>query len=161
MDGSMLDVREFHDAIDDPTPTEPVSLVHRRQTSYDLDSLATSLELLATQAHEAARMQDGDNLLLRCHLMIEELGECVRAMHQGDMVEVLDALCDMRYVNDGTALSLGLGPVFMPAFREVHAANMSKFDDDGRPIKDAIGRMTKGPNYRPPNLRLILKGAGR
>lgn len=160
MDMTMLSVREFHDAFDAETPDEPVSLVTSEAVMEELAYLAEELENLARFAHDAAADNGGDNTLMRCQLMIEELGECVRAMYERDMVAVLDALCDMRYVADGTALSLGLGPVFLAAFREVHASNMTKLGDDGKPIKNEAGRVVKGPRYRRPNLEPLLKGAG-
>ena len=37
-------------------------------------------------------------------------------------------------------------------FDEVHRSNMSKLDEDGKPIYREDGKVMKGPNYRPPNL---------
>jgi predicted HAD superfamily Cof-like phosphohydrolase len=41
---------------------------------------------------------------------------------------------------------------FQEAFRRVHASNMSKVGPDGKPIKDATGKIMKGPNYQKPDL---------
>jgi len=38
------------------------------------------------------------------------------------------------------------------AFNEVHSSNMSKLDDNGKPVLRADGKVLKGPNYRPPRL---------
>lgn len=38
------------------------------------------------------------------------------------------------------------------AFRRVHASNMSKLGDDGKPIRREDGKVLKGPNYKPPVL---------
>jgi hypothetical protein len=38
------------------------------------------------------------------------------------------------------------------AFARVHQSNMSKLDDDGKPIKREDGKIMKGPNYMPPDL---------
>jgi predicted HAD superfamily Cof-like phosphohydrolase len=38
------------------------------------------------------------------------------------------------------------------AFRRVHASNMSKLGDDGKPIRREDGKVLKGPNYKPPHL---------
>lgn len=43
-----------------------------------------------------------------------------------NMVGMLDALADMRYVADGTIVTLGLHRIFSSAFTEVHRSNMSK-----------------------------------
>lgn len=38
------------------------------------------------------------------------------------------------------------------AFNEVHSSNMSKLDENGKPIFRHDGKVLKGPNYRPPRL---------
>lgn len=39
---------------------------------------------------------------------------------------------------------------FREAFRRVHASNMSKLGEDGKPIHREDGKVLKGPNYKPP-----------
>lgn len=39
------------------------------------------------------------------------------------------------------------------AFRRVHISNMSKLGEDGRPIRREDGKVLKGPNYLPPDLK--------
>ena len=97
---------------------------------------------------------------LRLHLCLEELSELAEAMSKKDIVGCLDALCDMRYVADGTTLALGLEGAWGAAFREVHRSNMSKLDAEGRPVKNEAGRVIKGPEYSPPDLVKILTGGG-
>lgn len=38
------------------------------------------------------------------------------------------------------------------AFSRVHASNMSKLGEDGKPIRRSDGKIQKGPNYKPPEL---------
>ena len=38
------------------------------------------------------------------------------------------------------------------ALTRVHESNLSKLDDDLRPIKREDGKVMKGPNYKPANL---------
>ena len=38
------------------------------------------------------------------------------------------------------------------AFNEVHSSNMSKLDDEGKPVLRSDGKVLKGPNFRPPRL---------
>jgi len=40
--------------------------------------------------------------------------------------EVLDALCDIEVINNGTILECGFGEVYADAYNEVHNSNMSK-----------------------------------
>ena len=57
----------------------------------------------------------------------EELEEYREACERGDIVEVLDALCDIAYVSIGNGTMLhGLKDKIWPAYLEVQASNMSK-----------------------------------
>ena len=57
----------------------------------------------------------------------EELEEYREACERGDIVEVLDALCDIAYVAVGNPTMLhGLKSKIWPAYQEVQASNMSK-----------------------------------
>ena len=38
------------------------------------------------------------------------------------------------------------------ALNRIHESNMSKLDEDGKPIRREDGKVLKGPNYKPPNL---------
>lgn len=42
------------------------------------------------------------------------------------------------------------------AFHAVHASNMSKLDDHGKPIRREDGKVLKGPNYQAPNMAPIV-----
>jgi len=59
--------------------------------------------------------------------ILEELEEYREACERGDIVEVLDALCDIAYVSVGNGTMLhGLKSKIWPAYQEVQASNMSK-----------------------------------
>ena len=59
--------------------------------------------------------------------ILEELEEYKAACEAGDIVEVLDALCDITYVSLGNGAMLhGLKDKVLPAYKEVQASNMSK-----------------------------------
>ena len=59
--------------------------------------------------------------------VLEELEEYKEACEKGDIVEVLDALCDITYVSLGNGTMLhGLKNKIGPAYQEVQASNMSK-----------------------------------
>lgn len=59
--------------------------------------------------------------------VLEELEEYRQACENGDIVEVLDALCDITYVTLGNGTMLhGLKDKIWPAYQEVQASNMSK-----------------------------------
>ncbi len=59
--------------------------------------------------------------------ILEELEEYKVACEQGDIIEVLDALCDIAYVSLGNGTMLhGLKDKIWPAYLEVQGSNMSK-----------------------------------
>ena len=59
--------------------------------------------------------------------VLEELEEYRQACENGDIVEVLDALCDIAYVSLGNGTMLhGLKDKIWPAYQEVQGSNMSK-----------------------------------
>ena len=84
-----------------------------------------------------------------CKEVLDELKALLRAQdyeaYLAALGRLLKELADLRYVTDGCAVTFGL-PID-EAFAEVHRSNMSKLDDDGRPIKDTGGKVLKGPNY--------------
>ena len=95
---------------------------------------------------------------MRLSILEEEVRELREAAEAGDIVEVLDALCDIQYVLDGTFLEFGLHKHKQAAFNEVHSSNMSKLGEDGQPLLREDGKVLKGPNFSPPDLAGILFG---
>lgn len=89
-----------------------------------------------------------DDRLLRAHLICEEVSEVVEALESGNEVLLLDALADLQYVTEGTAVTFGLP--LKAAFVEVHRSNMTKKVGDIR-IRD------KGKDYSPPNIEEVLR----
>ena len=67
-----------------------------------------------------------------------------------DRTELLDSLCDQIVTAIGVAHMFGLD--ISGALSEVNASNFSKFDSNGQPVFDANGKVSKGPNYRKPDL---------
>lgn len=99
-----------------------------------------------------------DRMQMRLAILEEEIRELRTAAEAGDLVEVLDALCDIQYVLDGTFLEFGLHGHKALAMAEVHASNMSKLGDDGRPVLREDGKVLKGPNFFRPDLAALLRG---
>jgi predicted HAD superfamily Cof-like phosphohydrolase len=61
------------------------------------------------------------------NFVLEELEEYREACKRGDIVEILDALCDLTYVTTGNGAMLhGLKDKIWPAYQEVQASNISK-----------------------------------
>ena len=76
------------------------------------------------------------------------------AMNNNDLVEVADALTDLLYVTYGAGHAFGID--LDKCFIEVQNSNMSKLDRNGKPIYNEFGKVMKGPNYSPPDLKKII-----
>ena len=92
---------------------------------------------------------------LRISLIQEELDELKEAMSKNDLLEVADALTDLLYVTYGAGHAFGIN--LDKCFNEVQNSNMSKLDEDGKPIYNELGKVMKGPNYFKPDLSKFLK----
>jgi hypothetical protein len=64
--------------------------------------------------------------------------------------EFLDSIADQVVTGIGAAYCAGMKAA--DACDRVNTSNWSKFDHNGQPIRDANGKITKGPNYQPPVL---------
>ena len=92
---------------------------------------------------------------LRLSLINEELEELKKAMLDNNIVEVADALTDILYVTYGAGHAFGIN--LDKCFNEVQDSNMSKLDENGRPIYNEHGKVMKGPKYFKPDLSKFLK----
>jgi predicted HAD superfamily Cof-like phosphohydrolase len=76
--------------------------------------------------------------------ILEELEEYKAACEAGDIVEVLDALCDIAYVSFGNGSMLhGLKDKIWPAYQEVQGSNMSKACVNEEEAQATIERRSK------------------
>ena len=87
---------------------------------------------------------------LRYDLILEELDEFKQAIEKRDIKEVADALTDILYVTYGAGHAFGIN--LDKCFEEVQNSNMSKLDENGKPIYNEHGKVMKGPNYFKPDL---------
>ena len=87
---------------------------------------------------------------LRIDHIEEELEELKDAIHKKDLKETVDALTDILYVVYGAGHAFGVN--LDKCFEEVQNSNMSKLDENGKPIYNEHGKVMKGPNYFKPDL---------
>jgi predicted HAD superfamily Cof-like phosphohydrolase len=81
------------------------------------------------------------------NFILEELEEYKDACEKGDIVEVLDALCDIAYVSFGNGAMLhGVKDRIWPAYQEVQASNMSKACKDKEEALATIELRSKEQN---------------
>ena len=91
---------------------------------------------------------------LRYDLIKEELEELKEAMENRDLLEVADALTDILYVTYGAGHAFGID--LDKCFAEVQNSNMSKLDENGKPIYNESGKVMKGPKYFKPDLTKFI-----
>ena len=94
------------------------------------------------------------------NLITEEFKEFLQAdgmlfRHGSNVqVECLKELADLVYVCYQYAANMKWD--LDEAMYRVHESNMSKLDEDGKPIYREDGKVLKGPNYKPPNLEDLV-----
>ena len=94
------------------------------------------------------------------NLIVEEFKEFLEAdgflFRHGQNVqeECLKELADLVYVCYQYAENMGW--FLDEALNRVHESNMSKLDEDGKPIYREDGKVLKGPNYKLPNLTDLI-----
>ena len=91
---------------------------------------------------------------LRYDLIKEELEELKIAMENKDLLEVADALTDILYVTYGAGHAFGID--LDKCFEEVQNSNMSKLDENDKPIYNDAGKVMKGPKYFKPDLSKFI-----
>lgn len=95
-----------------------------------------------------------DRKTLRARLVTEEYHEFIDALQRNDLVELADAIGDMIYVLQGTALEYGID--MKPVWDAIQASNMAKLGEDGKPIRDAGGKVLKPAGWTPPDIASII-----
>lgn len=70
-----------------------------------------------------------------------------------DKVQMLDDIVDEIVTRVGLAHMMGFD--LLGALAEVNRSNFSKFED-GKPVFDENGKITKGKHYTPPNLTNMI-----
>lgn len=114
-------VKEFHQAFQQPVfnadsePTKERKLLRLKLALEELCELAEAMGLSTSfgvmLAETSSKMFDIND------------SEDTRVYNKA---EVLDALCDIEYINNGTIVEFGLDEKYLGAFRAVHLSNMSK-----------------------------------
>ncbi len=140
------DVREFHRVMGQPiicTPCVPSD----ERVRLRLRLIHEEFCELLTACGVAEPIVEGE-----CRRIRQSIDD-VRA-RDVDLVELADALADIAYVVEGANLEFGIDSEAVLA--EVQRSNMSKLGEDGNPVYNADGKVTKGPNYSPPDIAKVL-----
>lgn len=145
MSSSEMMVREFH-----AKHGIPVDMKLDGGSDEYLFEAAQTISFVARALLLASGMTDDDRLF-RAHIVCEEVSEMLAALNRCDEAALLDALADLQYVTEGTAITFGLP--LAAALDEVHRSNMTKQVTGEYRLRD------KGPDYQSPNLEEVLRCA--
>lgn len=74
----------------------------------------------------------------------------IKDLCKADKVQMLDDIVDEIVTRVGIAHNMGFD--ILGALGEVNRSNFSKFEN-GKPVFDGNGKITKGEDYTPPNLK--------
>jgi len=120
----------------------------------NFEKVKTFMTTYGQEVKESASFPDENIIKLRLKLIKEELEEFEQALNDKNLLEVADALTDILYVTYGAGHSFGIN--LDACFEEVQRSNMSKLDEDGKPIFNEYGKVMKGPNFSKPNLKQFI-----
>ena len=120
----------------------------------NFDKVGTFMKTFGQEVKTKASFSSDKINKLRLDLIKEELNELTEAMNNKDLLEVADALTDILYVTYGAGHAFGID--LDKCFEEVQNSNMSKLDDNGKPIYNEHGKVMKGPNYFKPDLTKFI-----
>lgn len=124
--------------------------------------MMSSLEMMVRQFNEVYEVEEApkpklpteEEATLCNNLIHEELMELNTAFDDQNIIEIADAITDIIYVTAQQGAKLGL-PIDA-LLREVQRSNMSKLDEQGKPIRRADGKVLKGPNFSEPDIVGVL-----
>lgn len=139
-------IRAWHHAAR-PAPTQRDFDV---QLGCHFEEIVEMLECLHFTHPKFGTSAGGDvTLLTLLHEFADELKAGNLKVQVVDRRGLLDSLCDQIVTAVGVAHCAGVR--IEEALVEVDRSNWSKFVD-GQPLRDANGKIKKGPHYTPPNL---------
>ena len=118
--------------------------------SYNQNPFNDQMEFMHA-AGPSCGVYNDEQLALYVDLIDEEFTEAISATTADNF---LKELADLLVVTIGALYSIGANP--QEVWNEVHRSNMSKLTD-GVLQKREDGKVLKGPNYKPANLKPMVK----
>ena len=120
----------------------------------NFQKVKTFMETFGQEVKNKASFGSNKINQLRYNLIKEELDELKQAIDNKDLLEIADALTDILYVTYGAGHAFGIN--LDKCFDEVQNSNMSKLNENGKPIYNESGKVLKGPGYFRPNLEKFI-----
>lgn len=141
---SIASINAWHQAAR-PAPTEADLRV---QIGVHVEEVAEFLDSLIGLNPDGATALTGARALM--HQLADRIKSGEYEVTIGNRKEALDAICDQIVTAVGVAHCAGMR--IEDALVEVDRSNWSKFVD-GKPVRDARGKVAKGQYYSKPNLK--------
>lgn len=116
MNKTLKSVEEFHRTFGAPVLDE--------QSIPAQDRIALRLTLILEELHELAQESGQEELFIS--MLRDKVNKHQPQDFKANLTGVMDALCDIQVVLNGSILEFGLHDQFDAAFDEVHRSNMSK-----------------------------------
>ena len=136
-----------------PTPTK--KNVHV-QLGVHVEEFAEMCDSMVVETTDANALAAWRALTQCAKIMATALKTGEATIKSVDQLELLDSLCDQRVTATGVAHMFGFD--FDGAVEEVDNSNFSKFDENGKPIFDANGKIAKNmATYFKPDLTKYLQ----
>ena len=111
-------------------------------------------------SYQIPNLNSRDRRSTQKNLIVEEFKEFLESenflFRQDSQIhqDCLKELADLVYVCYQYAANMGWD--LDEAMHRVHESNMSKLDENGKPVYREDGKVLKGPNYLPPNLEDLV-----
>lgn len=134
-------IRNWH-ALARPAPSEDDLRV---QIGCHFEEIVEMLKTIVVDSKSQNLLSDA---MVSLHLLGDWLKTGQATVEIEDRKEMLDALCDQIVTAVGVGYCAGMQ--ITEAVKRVDDSNWSKFVD-GQPVKNAHGKIAKGPNYREPD----------
>ena len=128
------------------------AMINMVDSNFDIESL---IEYDSQVEYEKEKQDTKELLELRKALIKEEYEEVMDAIENKKPEDILKELCDLVYVCVGFATTYGWN--FDVAFNRVHYSNLSKLDENGKPILREDGKVLKSKKYKPPTMEGLVE----
>lgn len=153
--GVREELDELRDAIAAGDRVAVIDALTDAQYFLDHSFLSSRIEKMQ-EAAPTGRVKDASNVIAHAHRESEQVAKALAVKDEfgaGVMMNYLQYLLNVLYAH------FDLLQHKQRAFEEVHRSNMSKLGENGEVLRRADGKVLKGPNWSPPNLRFVLGGS--
>lgn len=150
----MFWITEFHrkhnfkigEDLSSPQCHNPIVSMWLLNAGEQLKCMSAYLEKL----FESRKDINQDDRSVRAHLMLEELGEALIAMGNGDEVELADGLGDLLYVTYGCGVTFDIP--LQSVLAEIQRSNMTKAVRNSADTR----LRDKGASFEPPRIKEVI-----